>query len=69
MFKTLSDCFTLSNGVKIPCVGYGTYRTPDGEVCASGVEKAIECGYRHIDTAEFYDNEAGVGEGIARSGI
>ncbi|MEG2540259.1 MAG: aldo/keto reductase [Clostridia bacterium] len=69
MFKTLSDSFTLSNGVKIPCVGYGTYRTPDGEVCASGVEKAIECGYRHIDTAEFYDNEAGVGEGISRSGI
>ncbi len=67
--KSLSDCYTLSNGVKIPCVGYGTYKTPDGEVCAEGVRVALENGYRHIDTAEFYANEKGVGEGIKRSGI
>lgn len=53
----------------MPCVGYGTYRTPDGEECASGVAAAIECGYRHVDTAEFYANEKGVGEGLRRSGI
>lgn len=67
--KSLSDCYELYNGVKIPCVGYGTYKTPDGEVCAEGVRIALENGYRHIDTAEFYANEKGVGEGIRRSGI
>lgn len=69
MLKSLTDCYTLSNGVKIPCVGYGTYLTPDGEVCVNGVKSAIENGYRHIDTAYFYDNEKGVGEGIRQSGI
>ncbi len=67
--KSLSDTFTLYNGVEIPCVGYGTYKTPDGEVCAEGVRVALENGYRHIDTAEFYANEKGVGEGIRRSGV
>ncbi len=69
MFKSLSDCYTLTNGVKIPCVGYGTYLTPDGEVCENGVKSAIETGYRHIDTASFYKNEKGVGEGVRQSGI
>jgi diketogulonate reductase-like aldo/keto reductase len=69
MFTNLSDTFKLSNGVEIPCVGYGTFRTPDGEICAEGVRLAIESGYRHIDTAAFYQNESGVGEGVRRSGI
>lgn len=69
MIKGLSDSFTLANGVKMPCVGYGTYKTPDGEECAQGVKYALEVGYRHIDTAEFYGNEKGVGEGIVASGI
>lgn len=69
MFNSLSDTITLSNGVRIPCVGYGTYKTPDGEVCAEGVSYALQNGYRLIDTAEFYANESGVGEGIKRSGV
>lgn len=59
----------LNNGYNMPEIGFGTYLTPDGEVCAESVKYAIKCGYRHIDTAEFYQNEKGVAEGIHRSGI
>lgn len=51
----------LENGVEIPCVGYGTFRT-DPAVTARAVQDAIEAGYRHIDTARIYENEEGVGE-------
>ena len=63
------NCYTLSNGIKIPSVGFGTWQTPNGEVAAQAVQDAIEAGYRHIDTAQAYGNERGVGEGIRRSGI
>lgn len=69
MFSSLTDCFTLSNGVKIPCVGFGTYKTPDGATCVESVKTAIEAGYRHIDTAEFYFNEESVGRAVAESGV
>ena len=69
MFTSLSDTFTLSNGVKIPCVGFGTYKTPDGNVCVTGVLTALEAGYRHIDTAEFYFNEEGVGKALAETSL
>lgn len=65
----LTDSFVLSNGVKVPCVGYGTYLTPDGEVAKSSVVNAIEAGYRHIDTAFAYGNEGAVGEGIKAAGV
>lgn len=67
--KQLTNTFKLSNGVEIPCVGFGTWQTPDGEVARDSVKAAIDAGYRHIDTAATYDNEAGVGEGIKVSGI
>lgn len=67
--NSLNDCYTLSNGVKIPCIGFGTWKAADGEVAASSVKAAIESGYRHIDTAAGYDNEASVGKGIKESGI
>ena len=66
---TAMNCYTLSNGIKIPSVGFGTWQTPNGEVAAQAVQDAIEAGYRHIDTAQAYGNERGVGEGIRRSGI
>ena len=69
MLTSLQDCFTLSNGVKIPCVGFGTFRTPDDESGAAAVEYALKCGYRHIDSAEVYANESAVAEGIRRSGL
>lgn len=49
--------------------GLGTYRNDDHDQCAKSVETAIEVGYRHIDTAQGYDNEAAVGEGIARTDV
>jgi 2,5-diketo-D-gluconate reductase A len=54
---------TLTAGVEIPYVGLGTYLIPKDAV-AQTVSEAIRVGYRHIDTAEGYGNEVGVGEGI-----
>lgn len=68
-FKNKTDCFTLSNGVKIPCIGYGTWQTPDGEITENCVKNAIDAGYRHIDTAFAYGNEASVGAGIKKAGV
>ncbi len=67
--KSATDMLTLANGVKIPCLGYGTWQTPDGETAKNSVKCAIECGYRHIDTAAAYDNEGSVGDGIIASGV
>ena len=59
---------TLYNGVKIPQLGLGTWFIDDKDA-ADAVLNALQIGYRHIDTAEAYGNERGVGEGIRRSGI
>lgn len=61
--------FELSNGVKIPAIGYGTWKSPDSEVTVEGIKTAVSCGYRHIDTAAVYGNEVSVGKGIAECGI
>lgn len=61
--------FELSNGVKIPNIGFGTWRVPESEQCVESVLTAIDCGYRHIDTAYFYKNEMSVGKAVARCGI
>jgi 2,5-diketo-D-gluconate reductase A len=58
----------LNNGVEIPQLGFGVYQVPP-EDTADVVTSALELGYRHIDTAEMYGNEKGVGEAVARSGI
>ena len=67
--KHLNDSYQLVNGVAIPCVGFGTWQTPDGEVAKASVRCAIEEGYRHIDTAAAYGNEESVGRGIKASHI
>lgn len=67
--KDQKDVYKLINGVEIPCIGLGTWQTPDGDVAASAVRSAIEAGYRHIDTAQGYGNEESVGRGIRESGI
>ncbi len=69
MMKALTDCYTLVNGVKIPCIGFGTWQTPNGEVAVSSVLSALEAGYRHIDTAQGYGNEESVGIAVKQSGI
>lgn len=61
--------FVMKNGVTIPAIGYGTWRTPDGETCVEAVKEAIAAGYTHIDTAAAYGNEASVGEAIRQSGV
>lgn len=59
---------TLNNGVEIPQVGFGVFQVPPDEV-VEPVRTAIEAGYRLIDTAAMYGNEAGVGKAIAESGV
>lgn len=59
---------TLSNGVKMPKLGYGVYQV-DKEECERCVLDALKVGYRHIDTAQSYFNEEEVGNAIAKSGI
>ena len=58
----------LNNGVKIPQLGLGTWFIDDDKV-ADAVKAAVEIGYRHIDTAQAYGNERGVGEGVRTCGI
>ncbi|HEX8080063.1 MAG TPA: aldo/keto reductase [Jatrophihabitans sp.] len=58
----------MNNGVQIPQLGFGVFLVPDTETKAA-VQTALEAGYRHIDTAKLYQNEAGVGAAIAESGI
>jgi Aldo/keto reductase family len=58
----------LNNGVRIPQLGYGVFRVPN-ESTVRAVRTAIECGYRSIDTASLYGNEAGVGEALATCGV
>jgi 2,5-diketo-D-gluconate reductase A len=58
----------LNNGQTIPQLGFGVFQIDPSET-ADAVRQALEVGYRHIDTAEMYQNEAGVGEGIRASGL
>ena len=58
----------LNNGVRIPQLGLGVYQVPPEETAAT-VKTALDIGYRHVDTAEMYGNEKGVGEGIRNAGI
>lgn len=69
MKKGLTDVFVLSNGVQIPCVGFGTWQTPDGETAENAIKTAVQCGYRHIDTAAAYDNEPSIGKAIQECGV
>src|SRR5699024_3245463 len=58
----------LHDNTTIPQLGFGTYKVPPEET-AEAVGHALELGYRHIDTAQMYGNERGVGQAIAKSGI
>ncbi|WP_371826879.1 aldo/keto reductase [Microvirga sp. VF16] len=60
--------FVEANGARIPALGLGTWPLR-GEVCSNAVQWALEMGYRHIDTAAMYDNEAAVGAGLKASGV
>ncbi len=65
----MKEYVVLSNGLRMPIVGFGTWQIKEGSEVANAVKEALFCGYRHIDTAAIYGNETGVGEGIRLSGI
>ncbi|SMH45737.1 2,5-diketo-D-gluconate reductase A [Rathayibacter oskolensis] len=65
---TTVPTITLNNGVEIPQLGFGVFQIDPAET-KDAVVTALEVGYRHIDTAEMYGNEAGVGEGVRASGL
>lgn len=67
--KDLTATYTLANGVKIPVLGLGTGQAPDSEATIKAVKTAIEIGYRHIDTAQVYENETSIGGAIQQSGV
>lgn len=68
MMITPAPTLTLANGVTMPLLGLGTWPMNDAEA-AVAVAKALDMGYRLVDTAENYENERGVGEGIRKSGV
>lgn len=60
---------TLNNGTRIPVLGLGVFQAKSGGETAQAVQWALEAGYRHIDTAAAYGNEADVAKGIKASGV
>ncbi|WP_019321575.1 aldo/keto reductase [Streptococcus mutans] len=63
------EAYTLINGVHIPKIGFGTWKLADGDEAYKSVSYALEVGYRHVDTAQYYGNEVSVGRAIADSPI
>lgn len=64
----LNETYTLNNGIEIPKIAFGTWLMDD-ETAAQSVKDALDLGYRHIDTAQAYGNEVGVGQGLCASGL
>ncbi|PLT33685.1 aldo/keto reductase [Bacillus sp. V5-8f] len=69
MIKNIKDTITLHNGVSMPQLGFGVFKVEEGSQTVESVKKALEIGYRSIDTAAVYKNEEGVGKAIRESGI
>jgi methylglyoxal/glyoxal reductase len=67
--NSIQDTYVLSNGIKIPCVGFGTWKLANDEQTVDIVKTAIDCGYRHIDTAFAYKNENAVGRAVRECGL
>jgi diketogulonate reductase-like aldo/keto reductase len=65
----LTDTYKLNTGALIPKIGFGTWQIPDGDTTYHEVLTALKVGYRHIDTARVYGNEASVGRAINGSGV
>lgn len=69
MLRGISDTITLANGVEMPRLGLGTYKSAQGGDVERAVAYALEIGYRAIDTASMYENERGIGRAVAESGV
>lgn len=67
--ENVRSTYALKNGLEIPVVGFGTWKTPDGDDAYNSVSEALKSGYRHIDTAAVYGNEESVGKAIKDSGL
>lgn len=66
--ESIYDCFKLNNDMKIPCVGFGTYKAAEGNN-VEVLKTAIEAGYRYFDTASFYQTEDFLGQAIRESNL
>jgi diketogulonate reductase-like aldo/keto reductase len=64
-----TESVKLNDGNQLPLLGLGVWQVPDGETCEQAVRWALELGYRHIDTAQAYGNEASVGKALRDSGV
>ena len=64
-----SQARVLADGHRMPLLGLGVWRVPDGPVCVNAVRSALELGYRHVDTAQAYGNEESVGRALRESGV
>ncbi|MGE7766318.1 aldo/keto reductase [Peribacillus sp. NPDC096540] len=69
MISSIGETITLHNGVKMPQLGFGVFKVKNGNETVESVKKAIEVGYRAIDTAAIYENEESVGQAIKECGI
>ena len=69
MISNIGETITLHNGVKMPQLGFGVFKVKNGNETVESVKKAIEVGYRAIDTAAIYENEEGVGQAIREGGV
>jgi 2,5-diketo-D-gluconate reductase A len=65
----MAEYAKLSDGSQLPLLGLGVWQVPDGKTCENSVRWALELGYRHIDTAQAYGNEASVGKALRDSGV
>ncbi len=63
----INSTISLNNNVQIPVLGLGVYQTPPGKITQDAVNLALKVGYRHIDTARIYGNEADVGRAVRES--
>ncbi len=66
--KSIYDSYTLNNGVKNPCVGFGTFKAADGQ-SAEVLKTAVDAGYRYFDTASFYETEESLGKAVREKQI
>lgn len=69
MFSSIDDKLALSNGIQMPCMGFGTWQVPADSTLEEAVVSALQIGYRFFDTAQIYGNAAAIGRGIQASGI
>jgi diketogulonate reductase-like aldo/keto reductase len=67
--SALTETYALNNGNQIPKIGFGTWLLDEGDECYNAIADALQLGYRHIDTARAYHNEASVGRAVRESGI